>query len=91
MKVLRSCESDPAGCVRHRLDEAASDSATDEWNADSEPAAPVAKSAPAKPGPSDDQIRADEESYVLNQVNILDERETSSSNHVLFILHEVVA
>jgi hypothetical protein len=72
VKVLRSCESDPAGCVRHRLDDVADSlpSATDDdWNAGSEPAAPTSEAAPAKPVPSEDQAMAEEESYVLNQVS----------------------
>lgn len=60
MKVLRSCENDPAGCVRHRLD--------DDWNAGDKPVAPAPASADAELGPPKDQIMADEESYVLNQV-----------------------
>ena len=61
MKVLRSCEKDPAGCVRHRLDD-------DDWNAKDKPVAPAPTSADAELGPSKDQIMADEESFVLNQV-----------------------
>jgi hypothetical protein len=60
VKVLRSCENDPAGCVRHRLD--------DDWNAGDKPVAPAPSSADLELAPSKDQIMADEESYVLNQV-----------------------
>ena len=64
VKVLRSCESDPAGCVRHRLDD-------DDWNAKDKPVASAPTSADADLGPSKDQIMADEESFILNQVTYL--------------------
>ena len=62
MKVLRSCESDPAGCVRHRLDD-------DDWNAKDKAAAPAPTSTSADA--DKDRIMADEESFVLNQVTCL--------------------
>ena len=46
--------------MRHRLD--------DDWNAGDKPVAPAPASADAELGPPKDQIMADEESYVLNQV-----------------------
>lgn len=76
--MLRSCERDPAGCVRHQLDDASGDSPSaatdDDWNAGDEPAASKsqsaadAKAAPAEQARSEEQVLANEESYVLNQV-----------------------
>lgn len=74
VKVLRSCERDPAGCVRHRLDDAPS-ATDDDWNAGDESKAadtkPNAKVAPAEQARSEEQILENEESYVLNQVTDL--------------------
>jgi hypothetical protein len=70
VKVLRSCEKDPAGCVRHRLD--------DDWNAGDKPLAPAPMPADAE---LKDHIMADEESYVLNQVTMCSVGNACSFDH----------
>jgi len=67
VKLLRSCQRNPAACVRHRLDDDEVQSATDEdWDFNGEPASAKAPAGAAVQLQSEERALENQESLVLN-------------------------